>query len=70
MMEWFKDGLAHKASTFWGAAALIVGTALIGAAFLAPDSYEQVKDAVLTFGELLMAGGVAGVVYRKKPEQG
>lgn len=66
MIEWFKEGMADKASTFWGATALLVGLVLVATAFLAPDAYEHVKDAILTGGELLMLGGVGGVLWRKK----
>ncbi len=66
MIDWLKAGLADKASTFWGATALVVGLVLIATAFLAPDAYANVKDAVLTSGELLMAGGVGGVLWRKQ----
>lgn len=66
MIEWLKAGFADKASTFWGATALLFGTILVGTAFLAPDAYANVKDAVLTSGELLMAGGVGGVLWRKQ----
>lgn len=66
MIEWLKAGLADKASTFWGAFALGVGVVLVGTAFLAPDAYANVKDAVLTFGEILMLGGVGGVLWRKQ----
>jgi hypothetical protein len=66
MTEWLKAGLADKVSTFWGAAALGVGVVLVGTAFFAPDVYSNVKDAVLTSGELLMMGGVGGVLWRKQ----
>lgn len=65
MIEWLKTGLADRASTFWGATALLVGIALIATALFAPDAYEHVKDAIMTAGELLMAGGVGGILWRK-----
>ena len=67
MFEWLKAGLADRASTFWGATALFVGLVLIATALGAPDAYEHVKDAVMTAGELLMVGGVGGVLWRKGP---
>jgi len=66
MIEWLKAGFADKASTFWGATALGVGIVLVGTAFIAPEAYSNVKDAVLTSGELLMAGGIGGVLWRKQ----
>ena len=66
LVDWLKEGFADKASTFWGGTALGVGVVLVATAFIAPDAYEHVKDAILTAGELLMLGGVGGVLWREK----
>lgn len=66
MIEWLKAGLADKQTTVAGVLAMLACVALVAVSLLRPDAYDQFERAIKTAEGLLFAGGVAGLLWRKK----